>query len=64
MKVIPLKSNALYSLPMSELTLYDYRSSICSQMARLALVEKGVSFQRRQIDDEVVTNTIRIVSRV
>lgn len=76
---------------MSELTLYDYRSSICSQMARLALVEKGLSFQRHQIDimdtneqfepwyvalnpravvptlqidDEVVTDTIRIVNRV
>jgi glutathione S-transferase len=35
---------------MQELTLYDHRSSICSQMARLALVEKGLSFQRRQID--------------
>jgi glutathione S-transferase len=75
---------------MSELTLYDHRSSICSQMARLALVEKRLSFQRRQIDimdtneqfepwyvalnpravvptlqidDEVVTDTIRIVNR-
>ena len=75
---------------MQELTLYDHRSSICSQMARLALVEKGLSFQRRQIDimdtneqfepwyvalnpravvptlqidDEVVTDTIRIVNR-
>jgi glutathione S-transferase len=35
---------------MQELTLYDHRSSICSQMARLALVEKRLSFQRRQID--------------
>lgn len=75
---------------MQELTLYDHRSSICSQMARLALVEKRLSFQRRQIDimdtneqfepwyvalnpravvptlqidDEVVTDTIRIVNR-
>jgi len=75
---------------MPELTLYDHRSSICSQMARLALVEKGLRFQRRQIDimdtneqfepwyvalnpravvptlqidDEVVTDTIRIVNR-
>ena len=30
--------------------LYDHKSSICSQMARLALVEKAVSFERRQID--------------
>jgi len=76
---------------MSKLTLYDHRSSICSQMARLALVEKGLDFQRRQIDimdtneqfepwyvalnpravvptlqidDEIVTDTIRIVNRV
>lgn len=76
---------------MAELTLYDHRSSICSQMARLALVEKGLAFTRRQvdimetneqfepwyvalnpravvptlvIDEEVVTDTIRIVNRV
>lgn len=30
--------------------LYDYPTSICSQMARLALVEKGVPFQRRSVD--------------
>jgi glutathione S-transferase len=30
--------------------LYDHRSSICSQMARLALVEKGLDFTRRQVD--------------
>ncbi|MGI9395575.1 MAG: glutathione S-transferase family protein [Boseongicola sp.] len=35
---------------MADIFLYDHRSSICSQMARLALVEKGVNFQRRQID--------------
>ena len=35
---------------MTGLLLYDHRSSICSQMARLALVEKGARFQRRQID--------------
>ena len=35
---------------MPELTLYDHQSSICSQMARLALVEKGLDFRRRQID--------------
>jgi glutathione S-transferase len=71
--------------------LYDYPTSICSQMARLALVEKGVPFQRRTvdimaraeqfetwymalnpkavvptlaIDDEIVTDTIRIVHRI
>ena len=76
---------------MTELILYDHRSSICSQMARLALVEKGLSFKRRQvdimetneqfepwyvalnpravvptlaIDDEIVTDTIRIVKRI
>ena len=30
--------------------LYDYPASICSQMARLALLEKGVPFERRNID--------------
>lgn len=30
--------------------LYDYPGSICSQMARLVLVEKGVPFTRRNID--------------
>lgn len=35
---------------MTDLLLYDHRSSICSQMARLALVEKGLTFTRRQID--------------
>jgi glutathione S-transferase len=30
--------------------LYDYPTSICSQMARLALLEKGVPFERRNID--------------
>lgn len=76
---------------MLEMTLYDHRSSICSQMARLALAEKGLAYQRREIDimdsneqfepwyvslnpravvptlkidDEIVTDTIRIVNRV
>ncbi|QMU59538.1 MAG: hypothetical protein GKR98_15940 [Boseongicola sp.] len=35
---------------MTDITLYDHKSSICSQMARLALCEKGLSFTRRQID--------------
>ncbi len=35
---------------MTDLILYDHRSSICSQMARLALVEKGLAFERRQVD--------------
>lgn len=30
--------------------LYDHTGSICSQMARLALVEKAVPFQRRPVD--------------
>ena len=34
------------SLPI----LYDYTGSICSQMARLALIEKSVPFQRRSVD--------------
>lgn len=34
------------SLPI----LYDHTGSICSQMARLALVEKAVPFQRRPVD--------------
>lgn len=35
---------------MTGIMLYDHASSICSQMARLALVEKGLRFERRQID--------------
>lgn len=35
---------------MPEITLYDFKGSICSQMARLALVEKGVRFTRRSVD--------------
>ncbi len=35
---------------MQDLTLYDHPGSICSQMARLALVEKGVPFTRIPID--------------
>ncbi|MGI9400497.1 MAG: glutathione S-transferase family protein [Rhizobiaceae bacterium] len=35
---------------MENLILYDHRASICSQMARLALVEKELQFQRHQID--------------
>lgn len=34
------------SLPI----LYDHTGSICSQMARLALFEKAVQFQRRPVD--------------
>jgi glutathione S-transferase len=34
----------------AKVVLYDYPTSICSQMARLALFEKGVSFQRRTVD--------------
>lgn len=34
----------------SQILLYDYPTSICSQMARLALVEKGVPFERRTVD--------------
>ncbi len=35
---------------MTDLLLYDHRSSICSQMARLALVEKELTFRRQSID--------------
>ena len=35
---------------MADLTLYDHRTSICSQMARLALVEKGLPHTRRSVD--------------
>jgi glutathione S-transferase len=34
----------------AQVLLYDYPTSICSQMARLALVEKGVPFERRTVD--------------
>ncbi len=34
----------------ADVLLYDHPGSICSQMARLALVEKGVPFARRTID--------------
>jgi glutathione S-transferase len=34
----------------AKIVLYDYLGSICSQMARLALLEKGVPFERRNID--------------
>lgn len=33
-----------------DLTLYDHPSSICSQMARLALEEKGLTYARRTVD--------------
>ncbi|MFQ5624941.1 MAG: glutathione S-transferase family protein [Paracoccaceae bacterium] len=76
---------------MTGVLLYDHPGSICSQMARLALAEKGVAYSRRTIDimataeqfqpwyvalnpkavvptlrigDEIVTDTIRIVTRV
>ena len=76
---------------LAKVVLYDYPTSICSQMARLTLLEKGVPFERRNIDimkraeqfevwytalnpkavvptlaidDEIVTDTIRIVYRV
>ena len=35
---------------MTDLLLYDHPSSICSQMARLAIVEKGLPFKRQTID--------------
>jgi glutathione S-transferase len=71
--------------------LYDYPGSICCQMARLTLAEKGVAYEKHNIDimdkaeqfepwytalnpkavvptlaigDEVVTDTMAIVSRI
>jgi len=46
------QANALASRPVGthDILLYDYPTSICSQMARLALVEKGVPFRRRTVD--------------
>lgn len=35
---------------MPAVVLYDHVGSVCSQMARLALVEKGVQFTRRSVD--------------
>lgn len=35
---------------MNDVVLYDHAASICSQMARLALVEKGVAYRRHSID--------------
>ncbi len=35
---------------MTGAVLYDHTVSICSQMARLALAEKGISYRRRQVD--------------
>ncbi|TCD16154.1 glutathione S-transferase family protein [Oricola cellulosilytica] len=33
-----------------DVLLYDFPASICSQMARLALAEKGVTYRRRIVD--------------
>ncbi|MFV2001512.1 MAG: glutathione S-transferase family protein [Paracoccaceae bacterium] len=35
---------------MSDVVLYDFPGSICSQMARLALAEKGVTYRRQTVD--------------
>ncbi len=35
---------------MKDLLLYDYPGSICSQMARLAMVEKGLPFKRQTVN--------------
>ncbi|WP_375255868.1 glutathione S-transferase family protein [Yoonia sp.] len=35
---------------MTDIVLYDHPASICSQMARLALVEKAVPFRRVTVD--------------
>ena len=75
----------------TKILLYDFPGSICCQMTRLALAEKGVSYECQTvdimeaaeqfepwytalnpkavvptlvIDDEIVTDTIRIVHRV
>jgi glutathione S-transferase len=72
----------------TKILLYDFPGSICCQMTRLTLAEKGVSYERQTvdimaaaeqfepwytalnpkatlaIDDEIVTDTIRIVHRI
>lgn len=35
---------------MNKPLLYDHPASICAQMARLALAEKGVPYKRRTVD--------------
>jgi len=35
---------------MTNLLLYHFPGSICSQMARLAIIEKGLPFQRQTVD--------------
>ena len=35
---------------MTSLLLYDHPASICSQMARLALAEKDIRYERRTVD--------------
>ncbi len=35
---------------MTSLVLYDHPASICSQMARLTLAEKGIRYERRTVD--------------
>ncbi|MDD9977053.1 MAG: glutathione S-transferase N-terminal domain-containing protein [Boseongicola sp.] len=40
----------LKAAEMNEFILYAHRSSSCSQMARLALVEKELSFKRCQVE--------------
>jgi glutathione S-transferase len=45
-----IAGHVVYPAAMDALVLYDHKASICSQMARLALVEKGLSFTRQQID--------------
>jgi len=41
---------AIASESQPDVLLYDHPASICSQMARLVLEEKGVSYRRRTID--------------
>ncbi len=75
----------------AKILLYDFPGSICCQMTRLTLAEKGVSYERQTvdimevgeqfepwytalnpkavvptlaIDDEIVTDTFRIVHRI
>ncbi|MHA1159117.1 MAG: glutathione S-transferase family protein, partial [Alphaproteobacteria bacterium] len=44
------KACAVADMTDKHLLLCDYPSSICSQMARLALEEKGLTYERRTVD--------------
>src|SRR5258707_814456 len=37
-------------MPAPKVLLYDYPGSICCQMVRLTLAEKGVAYQKQTVD--------------